>query len=75
VGDEDEPVPVLYTPAEAAELLRVPESWLRRKAGDRQVPCTLLGPHLRFSTADLNTIVTEHTQPAGTRHSQRRRRR
>jgi hypothetical protein len=30
---------LLYTPAEAAVLLRVRESWLRRKAGARVIPC------------------------------------
>jgi hypothetical protein len=27
------------------------------------VPCTLLGQHLRFPAADLDCIVTDHTQP------------
>src|SRR5215207_9325271 len=31
---------LLYTPAEAARLLTVPESWLRRKAAARAIPCT-----------------------------------
>jgi hypothetical protein len=33
---------MLYTPAQAAALLQVPESWLRRRAAARQVPCTFL---------------------------------
>ena len=49
----------LYTPAEAAEVLAVKESWLRRKAGMRAVACTFLGRHLRFSTADLRAITTQ----------------
>src|SRR5690348_14473764 len=44
---------LLYTPAEAARRLRVRESWLRKKAAARLVPCTHLGRHLRFSPADL----------------------
>ncbi len=49
----------LYTPAQAAEVLAVPESWLRRKAGRRLIPCTMLGKHLRFTQADL-THIAEH---------------
>ncbi len=49
--------PRLYTPAEAAQVLRVPESWLRKKAAARVIPCTFVGKHLRFSSADLAEIV------------------
>ena len=65
----DEPVDLdaltLYTPAEAAGMLKVRESWLRRKAGQRTIPCTFLGKHLRFSVRDLREITTktEHHQP------------
>jgi excisionase family DNA binding protein len=55
---------LLYTPAEAARLLRVRESWLRKKAAARQVPCTFLGKHLRFSPADLTAIVAASARPA-----------
>lgn len=54
---------LLYTPDEAAGLLSVPVSWLRRKAAARQVPCTFVGKHLRFSQADLTTIVEDGHQP------------
>ncbi|MFJ8813820.1 helix-turn-helix domain-containing protein [Amycolatopsis thermoflava] len=57
---------VLYTPAQAAELLQVRESWLRRRAARRQVPCTFLGKHLRFSRANLDQIVTDATVPTTT---------
>ncbi len=63
--------PVLYTPAEAAELLKVRESWLRKKAAGRQVPCTFLGKQLRFSTADLAGIITAAVQPAVGRRPRR----
>jgi excisionase family DNA binding protein len=63
---------VLYTPAEAAQLLKVRESWLRRKAAARQVPCTFLGKHLRFSPADVVAIVTAAAQPAVGRRPRRR---
>jgi hypothetical protein len=39
----------LHTPAEAAEILRIRESWLRGKAAARAIPCTFVGKHLRFS--------------------------
>jgi excisionase family DNA binding protein len=58
---------VLLTPAEAAIRLRIRESWLRKKAAARAIPCTFLGKHLRFSEADLAAIVAEAAQPAGTR--------
>jgi excisionase family DNA binding protein len=54
----------LLTPAQAAQLLTVPESWLRRKAGRRLVPCTFIGRHLRFSTADVRAIAAAGAQPA-----------
>ncbi|GIH21338.1 helix-turn-helix domain-containing protein [Rugosimonospora africana] len=64
--------PHLYTPEEAAALLRVRPSWLRKKAAAREVPCTFLGKHLRFSPADLAAIVTASTRaPVG--HRPRRR--
>ena len=47
----------LYTPAAAAEILAVRESWLRRGAAARTVPCTFLGKHLRFSHADVVAIA------------------
>jgi excisionase family DNA binding protein len=49
--------PQLYTPAEAAKLLKVPESWLRKKAAARVIPCTFLGKHLRLSDEDITKIV------------------
>src|SRR5689334_21356052 len=64
--------PVLYTPAEAAELLKVRESWLRKKAAARQVPCTFLGKHLRFSPADLAAIINSAAEPAVGRRPRRR---
>jgi excisionase family DNA binding protein len=56
--------PLLLTPAEAAERLRLRESWLRRKAAGRQIPSTRLGKHLRFSAADLAAIVAMFDRPA-----------
>ncbi|WP_296369378.1 helix-turn-helix domain-containing protein [Pseudonocardia sp.] len=63
----------LYTPADAAELLAVRESWLRRRAAERRVPCTFLGKHLRFSRADVEAIATAAARPAGPTTPLRRR--
>ena len=52
----------LYTPAQAAEALAVRESWLRRKAGRRLIPCTFVGKHLRFSLANLAEIADNGSQ-------------
>ncbi|MFC0027959.1 helix-turn-helix domain-containing protein [Micromonospora chaiyaphumensis] len=72
-GDlSDDQGPRLYTPAEAAALLRVPESWLRRRAGRRQIPRTFLGKHLRFSAADLAAIIAAAAEPATSRRRARR---
>jgi excisionase family DNA binding protein len=73
VHDTGDAAQLLYTPAEAAALLRVRESWLRRKVAARLIPCTFLGRHLRFSAADLAAIVANHAQPAGVRRRRRRR--
>jgi len=47
----------VFTPQEAAAVLKVPESWLRKRASARQVPCTFIGKHLRFSSSDLEQII------------------
>jgi excisionase family DNA binding protein len=65
--------PQLYTPAEAAEMLKVPESWLRKKAAARTVPCTFVGKHLRFSAGDIEKIITAGAREPATpgRHPHR----
>ncbi|WP_092778432.1 helix-turn-helix domain-containing protein [Actinokineospora terrae] len=60
----EEAGPLLFTPAQAADLLQVKESWLRRRAGQRRVPSTALGKHLRFSRADLERIAADAARPA-----------
>jgi excisionase family DNA binding protein len=72
-ADNQASAPRLHTPAEAAMLLTVPESWLRRQAGQRKLPCTFLGRHLRFSDADLQAIITAGTRPARTTSRRPRR--
>jgi excisionase family DNA binding protein len=58
---------LLYTPAEAATLLAVRESWLRRKAGRQEIPRTFVGKHLRFSNADLRSIAESGARAPRTR--------
>ena len=66
--------PVLHTPAEAADLLKVRESWLRKKAAARAIPCTFLGKHLRFSDDDIAEIVRSGARkPKGATPSMRTR--
>jgi excisionase family DNA binding protein len=55
--------PLLYTPEQAAELLQVRPSWLRRKAAARAVPCRYVGKHLRFSRADITAIAEASATP------------
>lgn len=65
---------LLLTPAQAAEVLQVRESWLRRRAAERRVPCCFAGKHLRFSRADLEAIVADGACPSEGAESRRGRR-
>jgi hypothetical protein len=38
-------------------MLKVRESWLKSKAAARQIPCTFIGKHLRFSDAEIVGIM------------------
>jgi hypothetical protein len=64
---------LLYTPAEAAERLGgvVTEAWLRRKAGERTIPCTRLLGNLGFSERNLAEILEQFHSPPKTRASRR----
>ncbi len=66
---------LLFTPAQAAALLQVRESWLRRGAAARRVPCSFVGKHLRFSRDDLDAIIAASARPARTPSGSRRSRR
>ena len=52
----------LLTIAEAAAVLNVPESWLRRKVAERRVPLTLLGRHIRFTEDHVDRIISDGEQ-------------
>ncbi|MCC3650763.1 helix-turn-helix domain-containing protein [Streptomyces sp. S07_1.15] len=58
------PARLLYTPEQAAELLQIPASWLRKKAAAGLIPCTRVGRHLRFSAADVETVIRDGARPA-----------
>lgn len=59
--------PRLFTVAEAAERLQVPEKWLRKQVSARAVPFTRLSPrNTRFSAADLEAIIAAGQQVPAT---------
>ena len=49
----------LLTLPEAAAILKVPESWLRRRVAGRTIPFTRLGRYIRFTRDQLARIVNE----------------
>jgi hypothetical protein len=59
----------LFTATETAEILKVPESWLKAKATARVIPCTFVGKHLRFSDQDISEIINVGARPALTLRS------
>ncbi|BBG02798.1 MULTISPECIES: helix-turn-helix domain-containing protein [Pseudonocardia] len=63
-SDENVGVLPLHTPADAARILAIRESWLRRAAGERRIPATYIGRHLRFSRADIAAIAADGARPA-----------
>ena len=63
--------PLLYTAEQAAALLQVPVSWLRRKATARAVPCVFIGKHLRFSAHNLEMIIKAGACTPAQQHEQR----
>lgn len=57
-----QPDVVLYTPEQAAAMLQIRPSWLRRRAAARAVPCRFLGKHLRFARDDIDQIAEASKQ-------------
>lgn len=47
----------LFTPTQVAELTNIPEPWLRRRAGQRRIPCTYIGRTLLFSAGDIRELI------------------
>ncbi|MDG4829941.1 helix-turn-helix domain-containing protein [Solwaraspora sp. WMMD1047] len=64
------PEPRLYTADQAAALLQISPSWLRRKATARSIPCTFIGKHLRFSPTDLEMIIKAGARTPPGQHRQ-----
>jgi excisionase family DNA binding protein len=48
----------LFTIQEAAELLRIPISWLYERTRRNAIPCRRLGKYVRFSEEDLAKIMS-----------------
>lgn len=62
--------PGVYTPDEAAAILKVSADWLKRRAAARKIPFTMLGGSYRFSGEHLKEIVRLHEQLPGNRGDQ-----
>jgi excisionase family DNA binding protein len=50
---------LLFTTTQAAALLEVRASWLRKKTAAGLIPHTRLGRHVRFSQDDLAAIIRD----------------
>jgi excisionase family DNA binding protein len=53
----------LMTTEEAAEILCVSHSWLKKAAQRREVPCTHIGRAVRFSRTHLEEIIAAGEKP------------
>lgn len=47
----------LFTPEQVSEMTNIPAPWLRRRAGQRVIPCTYIGRTLRFSADDIRELI------------------
>ncbi|HVU61313.1 MAG TPA: helix-turn-helix domain-containing protein [Mycobacteriales bacterium] len=61
-AEAQNPRGALLTVAEAAALLNVPETWLRKRVSERRVPFALLGRHIRFTESHLDRIISDAEQ-------------
>jgi hypothetical protein len=59
-------VPVLFTPEEAAQILRKSAYWLKRNAGQGTIPHTRIGRTISFTAADLAEITRNGARKPGT---------
>ncbi|MFJ8955085.1 helix-turn-helix domain-containing protein [Streptomyces sp. NPDC102381] len=57
----------LFTADQAADLLQIPASWLRKKAAAGQIAHTRIGRHLRFCRADLEQLINNGRRSVGRR--------
>ncbi len=51
------PLTRLYSIPELAEILNVPEEWVRKAVTARRIPFCYVGRHVRFSEEDLQAIL------------------
>lgn len=54
--------PRLLTIQQVAELLNVPERWVRDKVTQRAIPFTRIGKHVRFTREHLKEIIRQGEQ-------------
>jgi transcriptional regulator with XRE-family HTH domain len=50
----------LFTPEQVADLTNLSESWLRRRGGQRRIPCTYVSRQLLFSAEDIRELIEMH---------------
>jgi excisionase family DNA binding protein len=48
----------LFTIQEAADVLRIPISWLYERTRRNAIPCRRLGKYVRFTEEDLANIIS-----------------
>ena len=52
----------LFTITEAAEVLRIPISWLYERTRRNAIPCRRIGKYVRFTEGDLKEIISSSEQ-------------
>lgn len=52
----------LFTITEAAEVLRIPISWLYERTRHNAIPCRRIGKYVRFTEGDLQEIISSSEQ-------------
>lgn len=63
----------LYTMKEAAEILKVSESWLKKQVAARKVRHVRMGRNVRFTDALLDDIIEKRIQEPRRQSSARTR--
>ena len=53
----------LFTIKEAAEVLRIPVSWLYERTRRNAIPYRRIGKYVRFTQDDLKEIISSGEQP------------
>jgi excisionase family DNA binding protein len=58
----------LLSAAEVAELLSVPESWVRERSREGDLPCLRLGRYVRYERAEVLAWLEEQRSGRWRRH-------